>query len=101
MLNSFFVSFGGYSVDYPTGFQFGGSKVGDILTKLMDYVFPLSGILLLFFLISAGFDLMTAAGDPKKTEQAKEKLTNALVGFVIVFTAFWIYQIVKYILGIK
>ncbi len=75
--------------------------VGIIITELLKYVFPLSGILLLFFLISAGFDLMTSGGDPKKTEQGKEKLTSALVGFVIVFTAFWIYQIIKYVLGIK
>lgn len=75
-------------------------NVGGAISLLLTYIFPLSGILLLFFLISAGFDLMTAAGDPKKTEAAKEKLTSAIVGFIIVFTAFWIYQIVKYVLGI-
>ena len=100
MLNSFFVSFGGYKVNSPAGFLWDGKTIGDILSRLLEYVFPLSGILLFFFLVSAGFDLMTAAGDPKKTEAAKEKLTSAIVGFIIVFTAFWIYQIVKYILGI-
>ncbi len=77
-----------------------GSNIGAIISDLLKYIFPLSGLLLLFFLISGGFDLMTAAGDPKKTEQAKEKITAAIVGFIIVFVAFWIWQLVRYILGI-
>ncbi|MCL5675953.1 MAG: pilin [Patescibacteria group bacterium] len=101
MFGSFFVSFGGYDVAYPQGFRWAGSDIGSIISFVLPYAFVLSGILLLFFLISGGFDLMTSAGDAKKTEQAKEKLTNALIGFIIVFASFWIYQIIKYILGIK
>ncbi len=101
MFNSFFVSFGAYNVDYPAGFKFGGMDISAVVTAVLPYVFAFSGILLLFFLISAGFDLLTSAGDAKKTEQAKEKLTGALIGFIIVFSAYWIWQIVKYIFGIK
>lgn len=98
------VDFGGYKVNYTgdvTGFLWGGKDIGAIISRLLDYVFPLAGLVLLFFLINGGFDLMTSAGDPKKMEVGKEKITAALVGFIIIFTAFWIYQIVKYILGIQ
>lgn len=75
--------------------------VGKILSDTLPYILVISGLLLFFYLVSGGFDLMTSAGDPKKIEQGKEKITAALIGFVIVFVAFWVYVIITYILGIK
>jgi hypothetical protein len=77
------------------------TDVASIISKLLTYAFPAGGLVLFFFLASGGFDLMTSAGDPKKIEQGKEKITSALVGFIILFAAYWIYLIVAYILGIK
>ncbi|MBI3385033.1 hypothetical protein HY030_02470 [Candidatus Gottesmanbacteria bacterium] len=77
------------------------ADIGAILSELIKYILPLSGILLLVFAIMGGFDLLTSGGDPKKTEAGKEKLTAAIIGFLIVFSAFWIYQITKYIFEVK
>ena len=76
------------------------SNLGKIVTDLLPYVFPLAGIALLLYLLLTGFQFLTSAGDPKKIEQAKEKLTSALVGFIIVFAAYWIVQIVGTVLGL-
>ncbi len=75
--------------------------IGDIVSKILPYILTLSGFLLFIFLTSAGLDYMLASGDPKKMEAAKEKLTAAIIGFIIVFTAFWIFQIINYIFGLK
>lgn len=74
--------------------------LGTIVSILVYYLLPLAGIVLLLFLLFAGFQFMTSGGDPKKVEQAKERLTSALVGFVIVFAAYWIVQIVGTVLGL-
>jgi hypothetical protein len=44
-----------------------------------------------------GFDYLLAMGDPKKAEAGRTKITNAIIGFVIIFSSFWITQIVDYV----
>ncbi len=44
---------------------------------------------------------MTSGGDPKAVQSAKSKITNALIGFVIVFAAYWIVQLIASILGLE
>ena len=83
------------------GGRFGpGATIGDIINAAVPYLFTFAGLLLLIYLLFGGFEFMTSAGDPKKAEAAKAKLTYALIGFIIVFTAFWLTQIMALILGL-
>jgi len=75
--------------------------LGEIVSGLLPYLFAGAGLLLLLYLLLGGFQLMTSGGDPKKTQEAKGKITNALVGFIIVFVSYWLVQIVGTILGIE
>ena len=93
------VSFGGYTVDGPEGFTFGGSNIGAIVGQSLPYVFAFAGIGLLLMIIASSFAMMTSAGDPKKLEQGKHRLTNAIIGFLLVFAAFWIVQLVGTMFG--
>ena len=77
------------------------SSIGTILTNLMDYVFVIAGILLLFMIIASGYTLMTSTGNPEAIAKGKSHLTAALVGFLIVFAAFWILQIIEVFLGVE
>lgn len=79
----------------------GNVTLGDILSHALEYIFYFAGIALLLMLLSSGFTFITSAGDPKKLEKAKGALTNALVGFLILFAAFWIVQIAGIIFGIE
>jgi hypothetical protein len=76
-------------------------KLGEVVSGLLPYLFAGAGLLLLLYLLLGGFQLMTSAGDPKKMQEAKGKLTNAFVGFIIIFIAYWLVQIVGTILGIE
>jgi len=84
-------------------FAFSGEQgnIGSIVSGFLNYLFPLAGILLLLYLIFGGFGLMTSGGDPKAVQSAKSKITNALVGFLIIFAAYWIVQILGTVLGIE
>ncbi|MBP9814217.1 hypothetical protein KBC80_03400 [Candidatus Woesebacteria bacterium] len=93
------VSFGGYEVQGPEGFAFSGANIGAIVGQSLDYVFAFAGVGLLLMIIASGFAMMTSAGDPKKLEQGKHRLTNAIIGFLIVFAAFWIVQLVGTMFG--
>ena len=90
----------GYSIEGLEDFTFEGGDIGDIINALVPYIFALAGLALLLILILGGFELMTSAGDPKKMESAKGKLTNAVIGFIIIFIAFWLVQILEVIFGL-
>ena len=80
--------------------EFAGGGIGTIVSELVKYLFPLAGLLLLLYLIYGGYRYMLSRGDPKTLQEAKGVITNALLGFVIVFISFWLVQIVGTILGL-
>ena len=83
-------------------FEFSGAQgnLGSIVTSLIKYLFPFAGLLLLLYLIVGGFQIMLSRGDPKAMQSAQGKITNALIGFVVVFAAYWIVQLLASILGL-
>jgi len=83
------------------GFNFGNANLGEIVSSLLPYLFTGAGLLLLLYLIFGGLQMMTSGGDPKAVESAKGKITGALIGFVIVFVAYWLVQIVASVLGLQ
>lgn len=76
------------------------NTIGDIISGAIPFVFAFAGIGLLLMIISAGFTLLTSAGDAKKLDMGKNKLTYALVGFLIIFAAYWITQLAGKIFGL-
>ena len=63
------------------------SDIGSLFTTILPYVFGLAGILLLIYLVMGGLQLMTSQGDPKAAQSAQGKITNSLIGFIIVIIA--------------
>lgn len=80
----------------------GSQKItlGILLTNILHYIFPIAGIILLIMILSAGFTLLTSAGDAKKMEKGKQTLTNGVIGFILVFVAYWLTQLVGIIFGV-
>ncbi|MBI3342893.1 hypothetical protein HY032_01935 [Candidatus Gottesmanbacteria bacterium] len=94
---------GGANVPNPVYFD----KIGGILSGgqgrpgAIAFIFAFAGIGLLLMLILAGFNFLTSAGDPKKLEMGKQRLTYAIVGFLVIFTAYWAVQLAGIIFGIQ
>ena len=74
--------------------------IGQIITNILPYVFWITGILLLVYLLMGGLQLMFAAGDPKKVQGAWGKITNAVIGFVIIFVAYWVTKLIGQVFNI-
>lgn len=93
--------FGTPAPGVPVGpFASSNTTLGAIINEFIKYLFPFTGLLLFVYLLMGGFFYLTSGGDPKAMEQAKSKITNAIVGFVIVFAAYWIVQIFEFMFGI-
>jgi hypothetical protein len=78
----------------------GISDLGGVVTKVIPFLFAGAGLILLLNLISGGISLMLSRGDPKAVEGAKGRITTSLIGFIIIFAAYWIVQIAGVVLGI-
>ncbi len=77
--------------------------IGSVVSLFLNIAFVLAGLILLFFFILGGIGMIGSAGqsDPQKAEQAKKTITSAVIGFVIVFTSYWIVKLVSSLLGVQ
>lgn len=73
---------------------------GDVMSRIFVFVFPISGVILFFIIVSAGFDYMRSAGETSKIDAAWKKITYSLYGFMILVLAFFIVRTVAVILGL-
>ena len=77
------------------------TNIGSILDAMTPLIFGFAGFGLLLMIVSSGFTLLTSAGDAKAMEKGKKGLTNGIVGFVIIFVAYWLVQIAGIVFGIE
>lgn len=92
------------NIGLPTFVLRGGGRtsptLATVINAVLPYVFGAAGIALLIYLVLGGFQLMLSKGDPKAIQSAQSKITNALIGFVIIILAVAIVQIVGGIFNI-
>lgn len=84
------------------GALFGRSiRFSGIVDLILGTGIALAGIIILFTFIFAGIKIIGGAGsnDPKAAAQGKQALTYAVIGFIVVFTTYWIIRIVEFITG--
>ncbi len=98
------------SIDIEESFLNGsGQNLSDI-TSVNNYVsaivtsaISIAGIILLFLLIGGGIGMIAGAGksDPQSIEKGKKAATSALIGFIVVFCAYWIVKLIESITGLS
>ncbi len=74
--------------------ELGDEKLTDTVGKLINVFLGLLGIIFLILVIYAGFLWMTAGGDDKKVATAKNILISAVVGLVVLLSAYAISNFV-------
>lgn len=70
------------------------SIAGTVVTTALGFL----GIIFLILTLYAGFLWMTAQGDSDKVDKAKKLLQNAVIGLILIISAYGIYQIVARIM---
>lgn len=71
------------------------------ISSILPNIYIISGILLLIYLVFGGIMIVSSAGNPDGSSKGKQIITNAIMGFVIIFTSYWIIQIIEIITGIQ
>lgn len=66
-----------------------------IISGLIRLVVVIAAIVFFFILVIGGIKWIASGGDKAKTEEARNQITAALVGLVIVFAAWAIVALIK------
>jgi hypothetical protein len=85
-------------VSRPDGFNI--DNLGLFISRALTYALAIAGILVFIYLVWGGIQWITSGGDKSKTEEARSRITAALVGLAIVATAWAVIQLVSYFFGI-
>ena len=74
--------------------------IGGLISQVFPYIFAIAGFALLIMLIFGGYQYMMSEGDPKMAAAARGRITWAIIGFIVIFAAYWIIILVGRILSI-
>lgn len=94
-----------HAIDFKQ--QFGSpytkqQDIGGLVSIVVANAGIIAGLVFLVLVISAGFTMVhNAGGDPQKFAKGRDIITFALVGFLIIFAAYWIIQIIELMTGTK
>ncbi|MBP7875373.1 hypothetical protein KA012_00060 [Candidatus Woesebacteria bacterium] len=72
-----------------------------MLENLMNIVLTIGVVAVLLYLIWGGLEWITSGGDKGKTEGARNKITAAIVGLIILVSAWAIMTFVQSLLNIS
>jgi len=76
--------------------------IAQLVGLILKNSITLAGIILLslFFFGGISYIMSAGSGDAKKTAQAQDAITSAVIGFLVIFTSYFIIQIIEIITGI-
>jgi hypothetical protein len=93
-------------MDFDIGSKLGAfpfsqnNGLGVFVSNVLGLAITLAGVLFLIYLIWSGIEWILSGGEKAGVEAARNKITNALIGLVIVVAAWAIFSLLKTFLGL-
>lgn len=88
----------GEPVQKPEGFA---ANIGVVINAVLSFVMVIAALLVLMYLIWGGIEWITSGGDKGKTESARNKITAAVIGLIVLAAAYAIFLLVIRFLGFE
>ena len=73
---------------------------GKLMGSLLSFIMAIAAIMVLIYLLWAGLDWITSAGDKGKLETARLKITNAIVGIIVLAASTGLLTLIQGFLGL-
>lgn len=77
------------------------SCLGFYAQKIINWIFPLAGLVFVAMFLFGGIKFILSGGDPKQAEGARNTLTWAVAGLILVLLSFAILRLISIITGVK
>ncbi len=75
------------------------STPAGIINRFLLFAFPLAGLILFVMIVWGGFDMLAKSATKKSMDSGKQRITAAVIGFILLFASYWIIQILEIITG--
>lgn len=85
-----------YGLDCGENSNLTDKDARDIVANLINIVLQISGIILIVYIIYAGYLWMTAGGDDEQITKAKNIISACVVGLLIVLSS---YSLASFVIG--
>lgn len=82
---------GSFTINGPLPAQF--TTIGSVVSAVMRAVFPIALFILFVYLLWAGFDMARSWNSPELIKKAKARITNSIVGILLLGLSYWLAQI--------
>lgn len=75
--------------------------LGKILSRLLPVIFSIAGIGVVFYFLIGALRIITSGGNKEAIAGARNMITQAIVGFVLLMLVFLIALFIPQVLGLK
>ncbi|MFA6814363.1 MAG: hypothetical protein GX943_01500 [Candidatus Pacebacteria bacterium] len=89
-------AFDNINIEPGTGYA---TNFGTMFSSILNVVMLVAAILVFAFLIFGGIQWITSGGDKNKAEEARNKITAAIIGLIIVAASYAVINLVVNFLG--
>jgi len=76
------------------------SQLGPLISRIIGVIIAISAILFLLYFIWGGIQWITSGGEKTAVMTAKQRITAAIIGLILVLASWTIFTLVKYLFGI-
>ena len=77
------------------------SNFAGLLTRTMGFVMAIAALIVLIYLIWGAMEWITSGGDKGKLENARNKITQSLIGIIVLSAVTALFMLIQQFLGIK
>lgn len=71
-----------------------------LVNAILPNVYIIAGLILFLYALVGGFLLITASSSPDQAKNGQKIISNAIIGFIILFASYWLIEIISIITGI-
>lgn len=74
---------------------------GGIISRVLFFAFPIAGLILFVMIFWGGFDILSGAASKKSMDAGRQRITAAVIGFLLLFISFWLVRLIEMVFGVK
>lgn len=78
-----------------------GDNAGVIIRNIVVFIIVIAVIIAIIYLLYGGIKWVTSGGDKEKVESARNHITAAIVGLIIVFLSIFLVSVILSLFGIN
>ena len=78
-----------------------GTTLNKVISGVIGFMTMIAALWFIFQFITAGFQWIAAGGDKNETTAARDKITNSLIGLVVIVIAWAVVGVIGTMLGLS